>query len=1382
MVDGKVTRGDWIKRFYYLLLVTMPTPLKKKSFWLLLPALLITVGFLPHMLDLIKANEPADTDNDGLADPWEITHFGDLTSQDGDGDPDGDGYYNEEEESLGLDPNVAGGLPGYLSHEGWTGIGGVQVSDLISHSKFHESPDVNVLTLGSESSLVADHYGSRLRGTITAPVSGSYTFWVAGDDGVEMWLSTDDRKFNRRRLAWHTGYTNSQQWDKYGTQQSAPVCLQAGQKYYLEILHKEGIGGDHVSVAWSYEADDLVNFAREPGVVATQSSVSSGGVASRAIDGNRDGYYWSNSTTHTDGNANNWWQADLGVDRAVERVILFNRTDCCFERLSNFRISVLDSLGNEVAGQDYHTEDGYVNGSLVWELETPAVGRTLKISLLGNNLTGNGVLSLAEVEIMGSASGAGNTTPLGYLTNWTQEAGVSASQSTTHAPAVASRAIDGNRNGHYPSGSVTHTDGVSANWWQVNLGAVRPVNRIAIYNRTDCCMNRLSNFRIVLLDAAGVEVVHKDFYPLEGHAGYQFKWDVPANTSAQTVRIESLGTNRGGNRVISLAEVEVLGGQGMLPGAILAREAVPSGALESYVLDPDDPDDDGLPSAWETQYGFDPNSTQGSGGGSFGDPDDDLVANWREYQLGTDPTTPSSIPGALTEEVWTGVPGVDLTDLYEHPKYLQGSDYRRLIYQSEGTRWLGDFTGTRIRGYIQAPVSGDYRFWVSGDDEVRFWMSDSEDKFNKELLVSPHLFVGHRQYDIEPSQQSRVVSLVAGQKYYIELHHKENGGGGTSPVSLAWQIPGGNRALIPAEHLYSYIRHSNDQDDDDLPDDWEVANGLDPADNGSTNPSNGYLGDHDNDGLANHRELTAGTRADLADTDGDGVSDYDEVTLLETEALAGDVAPFQTVQTVNGSTYSDSYGGWTTDGSKAYGTGVRGWVEYQINVPADGIYLLDLTVSPRIGGTLSDEYEMVFSIDGHFNERVAATIAEDTTGNMKTLTPWLTAGTHTVRVFNDNALTFRRVNLHSLVLQSSHGADADSNGTPDWVDARLARLNGIDSQMTTSQVSPVCIEGRARHTGLVSLSNGNAVTPVAGERWMTGLELDANTAVSLQATFENGGLVHNRSITWTPTNLLTGSAITLRQGDALRLTAFSGTTANGSDKVWLTHDGTTHYFKGNEPMEWHFENPGTYTFDVVHRRGNGNAASETTNSVTVTVVAPVTIESPVCVPGHVREWDLPALPAGAILEIDSRVELRDTTDLAAGAKRHLINSDAPETRYAHIRLGANGPILQTIPMRGLTLRDAEHTSMQFIQDFGDGSYQVDMPVVVSSVYPDVRVNYDIFVAGVTFDTGGTNKDYFNTDFNDLGQAKVTFIKTGTQGSACHRTAVWQGNKRIAYFY
>ncbi len=48
----------------------------------------------------------ADTDGDGLADGWELVHFGNLSADPRD-DPDGDGLPNAAEQALGLDPLVA---------------------------------------------------------------------------------------------------------------------------------------------------------------------------------------------------------------------------------------------------------------------------------------------------------------------------------------------------------------------------------------------------------------------------------------------------------------------------------------------------------------------------------------------------------------------------------------------------------------------------------------------------------------------------------------------------------------------------------------------------------------------------------------------------------------------------------------------------------------------------------------------------------------------------------------------------------------------------------------------------------------------------------------------------------------------------------------------------------------------------------------------------------------------------------------------------------------------------------------------------------------------------------------------------------------------------
>jgi hypothetical protein len=54
------------------------------------------------------------------------------------------------------------------------------------------------------------------------------------------------------RLAHITnGWTNALEWNKYASQKSAPVNLTQGQRYYIEVLHKEGGGGDSLAVGWA---------------------------------------------------------------------------------------------------------------------------------------------------------------------------------------------------------------------------------------------------------------------------------------------------------------------------------------------------------------------------------------------------------------------------------------------------------------------------------------------------------------------------------------------------------------------------------------------------------------------------------------------------------------------------------------------------------------------------------------------------------------------------------------------------------------------------------------------------------------------------------------------------------------------------------------------------------------------------------------------------------------------------------------------------------------------------------------------------------------------------------------------------------------------------
>jgi putative heme-binding domain-containing protein len=85
------------------------------------------------------------------------------------------------------------------------------------------------------------------------------------------------------------------------------------------------------------------NIARDG--KATQKNTASGGVASRAIDGNKSPAYGDNGQTHTEeGTLDPWWELDLGSDRPIESIKVYNRGDGNLNtRLRGFTVRLLDS-------------------------------------------------------------------------------------------------------------------------------------------------------------------------------------------------------------------------------------------------------------------------------------------------------------------------------------------------------------------------------------------------------------------------------------------------------------------------------------------------------------------------------------------------------------------------------------------------------------------------------------------------------------------------------------------------------------------------------------------------------------------------------------------------------------------------------------------------------------------------------------------------------------------------------------------------------------------------------------------------------------------------------------------------------------------------------
>jgi hypothetical protein len=295
------------------------------------------------------------------------------------------------------------------------------------------------------------------------------------------------------------------------------------------------------------------------GKTATQSSTLPGypttGAAS-AVDGNTDGNFSFGSVTHTNLDTTAWWQVDLGTSAAVSSIVVWNRTDCCSTRLSDYWVFLSntpflptdtpDTLQNRPGTFASH-QAGSTSSSTA--IVAAAVGRYVRVQLTGSNY-----LSLAEVQVLGIPVAGGSDLAQGKA----------ATQSSTlpgYPTTGAAGAVDGNIDGNFFDGSVTHTNLDTNAWWQVDLGGSSSIGSIVVWNRTDCCGSRLNDYWVFVSDTP--------FLPtdtpatLQGMAGtfssHQTAAPNPstviaAGAEGRYVRVQLTGAN-----YLSLAEVQVFG-------------------------------------------------------------------------------------------------------------------------------------------------------------------------------------------------------------------------------------------------------------------------------------------------------------------------------------------------------------------------------------------------------------------------------------------------------------------------------------------------------------------------------------------------------------------------------------------------------------------------------------------------------------------------------------------------------------------------------------------------------------------------------------------------------------------------------------------------------
>jgi hypothetical protein len=258
-----------------------------------------------------------------------------------------------------------------------------------------------------------------------------------------------------------------------------------------------------------------------------------------------------------------------------------------------------------------------------------------------------------------------------------------------------------------------------------------------------------------------------------------------------------------------------------------------------------------------------------------------------------------SEPGKVQIRFWDNVAGAKVEALTALASYPDSPTETSELQQLQSLNNRSDNYGAMIQGFIAPPATGEYRFFVSGDDETQFWLSTDETPANAELAATVPGWTYRESYNQYSSQQSGVKILEAGKKYYFQLVFKE--GIGDDHFSVAWEGPTFPMTVIDSSALYSWSKpiYASDEDaekayslgyrvgftdgkenlafdegyppldsdQDGIYDNWEVVMGLNPSNAADASA------DPDNDLLTALEEFTLGTRENNTDTDADGIPD-----------------------------------------------------------------------------------------------------------------------------------------------------------------------------------------------------------------------------------------------------------------------------------------------------------------------------------------------------------------------------------------------------------------------------------------------------------------------------------------------------------------------------
>jgi hypothetical protein len=1228
-----------------------------------------------------------DENENGIPDTWEAqTGLGSVGGPETAGwfsDADGDGIVNGEEWQLGGHPMVADAVEraGITFAQKWTKIPGAYVVDLKRSGFERTEPAARRLLRSLElTGEPGEEFGTLIRARIVPALSGEYTFWLSGDDTAELWLGGADGRVPLQLAARVLTHTMYRQWDAHPSQKSVPLLLTAGEPVFIEVLHKQRGGDNHVSVGWKVPGSNTVEVI--PGSVLKPWSERAGDAGSDGIGDEWAANFVTPGNTlapfedpDQDGADNRAEFArhtnPLNAEEPIHGALLWERwTECPGNSISSLttlsRFPAEPSARQWIADLDYRNEDTDYGCRLRGWITVPVSGK-YAFDVAGDN----------AVQLwLGENASAFTRRLIADVGGWSGRRSVDAGSSQ------------------------------QAHELQLEEGQ-----------------------RYYL------EVLHKQGYG-DGHL---------------SVRIR-------------------------LPD--LEWGLVPADWLQPWKKDSADADDDGLPDAWERTHGLS-NKSAAATHGSWGDPDGDFLDNFAEYRLGTDPLQADAdgTRGLVFWECWQGVYGDSLIHLQRAPAFPSSPSLRTWRTSLSGPFGFDDQYGSRMRVLLEPRKSGQHTFWLTGDNHCQLFLSTDDSKFNKRLVAEVADYARSSEWTKRPAQRSAAITLEAGRRYFLEVLHKEKWGEDHAAVS--WQEPDGEeQSPIPTSCFIAASRDARDADDDDLPDDWEIANGL----NAFSGGSDGASGDADGDGLTNAEEYRLGTGPLTADSDGDGLSDHDEVHGLRSNPLQPDAGALTSAGSTLGGAWANASTGWFTPARDiALLQTRRGQISWGFTLQEAGCWVLRLHMNLNGGPSEGAVAEALLELDGRPLDTRSVRSARSGPVSFLLITPWLEAGAHTLNAdfMLNHASVLLRVNR--LELLKPEGPATVRPGLPDWLLGHLAAASPAPEENISSLVSPFCLEGFSRLPGWVSVRSsaapaGQTASPGVFEHWYSDVPLAADGGeTGIAVAVENGALTHELKARWQPFNLRSFASYSIRAGDALRLTVHEGAVPSGAP-VAIAISGPvneTLTFRDDQPAEFRFLQAGRYTLR------SGTEGADDAAVCELEVLAADFGPDLLLYSGQGGRWDCPGLPHHGVLEADSRLDLREDLPPPETGRVLLLFARGLGERRILARISDTGPVMAAGIVRLSRFQTAEQGGHELLATLPDGTQLLRTTLVASSLPPGGYIVIRIIVGGVSFTDGSLERRLTAADFDADGIAKVDFFKApGVISASCHRITVYDSAGRI----